>query len=177
MQLKFAQGCVGQACASGKAVRPRSRIPLIWIGRAVDRRVGPAITYVLATIIKQILRYAQLWRIAMNADQQSEKISQIIAKCWDDKTFMQRLMAEPEATLQAEGIDVPDGMSVKVHNNTESAMHFVIPSRPTKLSDLQLDSVTGGVDLVSAYLVCNGALTLGMLALALVTSGSEKSSS
>jgi hypothetical protein len=80
----------------------------------------------------------------MNLDQQGKKWGQIIAKCWADEGFKQKLSAKPVATLKAEGVDVPDGVSVKVLENTDKVFHLVIPPKPTDLSDQDLENVAGG---------------------------------
>lgn len=80
----------------------------------------------------------------MNQDQSSKKMSEIIAKCWADDGFKQKLMADPAATLKAEGATMSAGMSVKVLENTDKVFNLVIPAKPTDLSDADLDKVAGG---------------------------------
>ncbi len=80
----------------------------------------------------------------MNKEQQENAMSQIIAKCWADESYKQRLLAEPMATLQAEGLELPEGLSIKVLDNTSGVFHLVIPTKPTDLSEEELDRVAGG---------------------------------
>ena len=80
----------------------------------------------------------------MNQDEQSKKISQILAKCWSDESFKQKLMANPMGTLKAEGAKMPEGMSVNVVENTDKVFNLVVPSKPTDLSDADLDKIAGG---------------------------------
>src|SRR6476620_4138289 len=80
----------------------------------------------------------------MAEDEQGKKISQLIAKCWSDESFKQKFMADPAATLKAEGITVPAGVSIKAVEDTETVFHFVIPPKPAELSDEELDKVAGG---------------------------------
>ncbi|MBK5966215.1 NHLP leader peptide family natural product precursor [Thiocystis minor] len=77
---------------------------------------------------------------------QAKPYQQLIAKCWADDTFKQRLLADPAGTLAAEGIDVPAGVSVMVVENTEQVFHLVIPARPSELSDDELRGADGGSD-------------------------------
>ena len=78
----------------------------------------------------------------MDQEQQSKKMGQIIAKCWADDSFKQQLLAEPMATLKAEGIELPEGLAVKVLENTANVFNLVIPLN--QLSDIDLDHVAGG---------------------------------
>ena len=82
----------------------------------------------------------------MNQEEQAKKMSQLIAKCWADEGFKRKLLANPAATLKAEGVELPVGVSFKAHENTEKVVHLIIPAKPTDLSDEDLDKVAGGID-------------------------------
>jgi len=43
----------------------------------------------------------------MNQEAQSKKMHQVIDRCWSDESFKQQLLANPAATLNAEGVTVP----------------------------------------------------------------------
>jgi hypothetical protein len=78
-------------------------------------------------------------------ENESPEFGKIIAKAWRDPAFKAALIADPAATLKAEGVDVPAGMVVTVLENTEKHFHMVLPPVPTdELSDEALDSVAGG---------------------------------
>ncbi len=77
-------------------------------------------------------------------EEQDNKMQQIIAKCWVDEGFKQKLLADTMATLKAEGAELPAGLTVKAVENTDKVFHLVIPSKPTDLSDDDLDKVAGG---------------------------------
>lgn len=69
----------------------------------------------------------------------------IIAKAWADDGFKARLLADPAAVAAAEGIAVPAGVKIVVHENKPSELHFVLPAKPSaELSDAELEGVTGG---------------------------------
>lgn len=68
----------------------------------------------------------------------------LLAKCWSDASFRQAMMAHPVATMKAEGLDVPDGVSIAVHEASASHTVLVIPQKPTDLTDDQLDAVAAG---------------------------------
>lgn len=80
----------------------------------------------------------------MNQEEHAKALSQLIAKCWADEGFKQQLLADPAATLKAEGVEPPAGQSVKVLENTDQVIHLVIPAKPNDLSDGDLDRVSGG---------------------------------
>jgi hypothetical protein len=80
----------------------------------------------------------------MNQEEQAKKMSQLIAKCWADEGFKRKLLANPAATLKAEGVELPAGPSYKALENTDKVHHLVIPAKPTDLSDADLDMAVGG---------------------------------
>jgi hypothetical protein len=81
----------------------------------------------------------------MNQEEQAKKMSQLIAKCWSDEGFKQKVLADPAATLKAEGVELPVGVSFKAHENTDKVVHLVTPAKPTDLTDEDLANVAGGV--------------------------------
>jgi len=85
----------------------------------------------------------------MSQEEQGKKISQLIAKCWADESFKQKLLADPMATLKAEGVELPDGLSLVAVENTDKVFHLVVPAKPTDLSDEDLNKVAGGITPVS----------------------------
>jgi hypothetical protein len=88
----------------------------------------------------------QLNGYIMEQEERNKKISQLIAKCWSDDGFKQKLLADTHATLKSEGMDVPAGMTVKAIENSDKLVHLVIPPTPADLSDDDLDKVAGGID-------------------------------
>jgi hypothetical protein len=86
----------------------------------------------------------------MNQEEQARKMSQLIAKCWADEAFKRKVLADPAATLRAEGLELPAGLSYVVHENTDKVVHLVIPAKPTVLSDEDLNEVVGGLMAVSS---------------------------
>ena len=65
-------------------------------------------------------------------------------------------MADPLGTLKAEGATMPDGLSVKVLENTDKVFNLVIPAKPTDLTDADLDKVAGGACFGNACFGCWG---------------------
>lgn len=69
----------------------------------------------------------------------------IIAKAWADDSFKARLLADPAAVAAAEGIPVPPGLKIVIHENKPGELHVVLPAKPTsELSDAELEGVAGG---------------------------------
>ena len=92
----------------------------------------------------------------MNANQEqltayAKQYGQVVAKAWADDAFKQRLLAEPAAVLQAEGIAVPEGVELRAVENTDKVMYLMLPPKPSaELSDEQLDQLAGGTTAGSA---------------------------
>jgi len=83
----------------------------------------------------------------MNAEEQDRKMGQIIVKAWSDDEFKQRLLTDPAAVLKAEGMDIPEGVEIRVVENTDKLQHIVLPPRPSgaELTDDDLAKAAGGL--------------------------------
>lgn len=81
----------------------------------------------------------------MNQEEQGKKMGQLFAKCWADEGFQRKLLADPTATLKAEGVALPAGRSIKALADDDKVLHLVIPAKPADLSDEDLDKVAGGM--------------------------------
>lgn len=79
-------------------------------------------------------------------DQQTQ-MARIIAKAWADDGFKSRLIADPAAVLGEEGIHLPEGMTMRVMEDTPETTTLVIPPKPSdgEISEENLSSVTGGM--------------------------------
>jgi len=92
-------------------------------------------------------------------EEQTKKVQQqwakIIAKAWADEDFKARLIAEPAETLKAEGMEVPDGITIKVVQDTENLRHIVIPHLP---SDASMEVIDTRVAAAQCYLYCYSQL-------------------
>jgi hypothetical protein len=81
----------------------------------------------------------------MNPEDAEKRVNELVTKCWEDEGFKQKLMADPVATLKAQGVELPPGMKIQVVENTDQAFTLVIPPKPEDLSDEELDMAVGGV--------------------------------
>jgi hypothetical protein len=71
---------------------------------------------------------------------------QVVARAWTDEGFKQRLLADPKAALAEQGLAVPAGVAVQVHEATPAVLHLVLPPPPSDKLDLEhLDQVAGGL--------------------------------
>ena len=69
----------------------------------------------------------------------------LAAQARGDAGFKRRLLADPAAALAEQGLQLPPGVAVRVHESTPTLIHLALPPRPTdELSDEQLDAVAGG---------------------------------
>ena len=76
----------------------------------------------------------------------AKQYGQVIAKAWADDDFKQRLLADPAAVLQAEGITMPPGVELRAVENTDTKLYLTLPPKPSdELSDEQLNQVAGGI--------------------------------
>jgi hypothetical protein len=56
-------------------------------------------------------------------------------------------MSDPKAVLAEHGMNVPDGMDVKVVENADNCVHITMPAPPSghmELSDEELSKAAGG---------------------------------
>jgi hypothetical protein len=97
--------------------------------------------------------------MANDKEAQGKKLGEVIKKAWDDDAFMQRLLDDATPVLKEHGVQVPEGMQIKVVTNSGNLSHLVIPPKPTtKLSDEDLDKVSaGGGGVPEAQLGCQAA--------------------
>ena len=77
---------------------------------------------------------------------QAKQHGQLVAAAWADPAFKQRLLESPATVLAEQGIDVQEGVELRVVENTERTTYFVLPRQPLEdeLSDEQLQRVPGG---------------------------------
>jgi len=62
-------------------------------------------------------------------------MGKIVAKCWEDEAFKKQLMADPAKILKAEGLKIPEGISITVLQEKENEILFVIPKKPANLGN------------------------------------------
>ena len=74
-----------------------------------------------------------------------EMRAELIERAVTDEEFRQRLMTDPKAAVkEALGLDLPDAISVQVHEDTASTSHLVLPPA-ANLDEADLNAAAGGI--------------------------------
>ena len=78
--------------------------------------------------------------------EQRNQLAELFAACWKDDALKQRFMSDPKSVLAEYDMDVPDGMDVKVVENSDNTVHITMPMAPrgNELSDEELSAAAGG---------------------------------
>ena len=85
--------------------------------------------------------------------EERKEYAKVIAKAWVDEEFKKRLIEDPATVLKENGIEIPEGMTVKVVERKENEILIPLPPVP---ADLPLDSVVGGAGLVGSPSIYEG---------------------
>ncbi len=81
----------------------------------------------------------------------------LVAKAWSDDDLKAELLSDPLKIFKENGIEVPDGIEVRMVENTTDTIHFILPPEPSdELSDAQLEGAAGG-----AYVLPGGCGVVG----------------
>ena len=79
--------------------------------------------------------------------EQKNALAQLFAACWKDEALNALFMSDPKSVLKDYGLEVPDGMDVKVVENADNCVHITLPAPPPgkmDLSDDELSNAAGG---------------------------------
>lgn len=71
----------------------------------------------------------------------------LFATCWKDEALKDRFLREPRKVLEDHGLEVPEGIEIKVVENTDDCIHVTLPAAPEdsrNLSDAELAGAAGG---------------------------------
>jgi hypothetical protein len=86
----------------------------------------------------------------------------LIEKSLQDEAFRQRLIEDPKGAVEQElGTRLPEEVRVVTVEETQDTIYLVLPSTPTaggegaELSDRELKSVAGGVEVYNPIIDCN----------------------
>jgi hypothetical protein len=68
-----------------------------------------------------------------------------LARAAADDDYRQKLLADPAATLAEEGLQVPEGVDLVVHENADDRLHLVIPSRVVEWDRVDVEEVDAAI--------------------------------
>lgn len=76
----------------------------------------------------------------------SEIAAQVLAKADEDENFRTLLMSDPkEAIKDATGLALPEGINIRVVEDSATDFHLVLPPAGRKLSNAEMLGVAGGI--------------------------------
>ena len=79
----------------------------------------------------------------MNDEQNGRIAADVFARTMTDPEFKAQFIADPAAVLSAAGAEVPEGLTIKVVENSSTTFHVVLPD-PEAVSDELLAAASGG---------------------------------
>ncbi len=79
----------------------------------------------------------------MNNEESAQVAASIFARAMTDPDFKAQFVADAAAVLRAEGLDVPEGVTYKIVENSATLQYLVLPD-PNEISDELLASASGG---------------------------------
>jgi len=89
----------------------------------------------------------------------------VVRKALQDATFRRNLMANSKAAIRSLGVSLPEGVEIKVVEETPSRWYLVLPAPGgSEIPDEQLDAVAGGLGYptgLSAYAVTLNKVAAG----------------
>ncbi len=87
--------------------------------------------------------------MVQSAIQTTEEIQrQLIARAGEDADFRAQLVADPKVTIKQEfGIDVPEIVSIQVHESSLNDLHLVLPpdTDAIELDEERLEAIAAGL--------------------------------
>jgi len=92
----------------------------------------------------------------MNDEQNGRIAADVYARTMTDPEFKAQFIADPAAVLSAAGVEVPEGLTIKVVENSSSTFHVVLPD-PEAVTDELLATASGGYSTAgtAATLLCS----------------------
>ncbi|MBI5524048.1 MAG: NHLP leader peptide family natural product precursor [Desulfarculus sp.] len=71
-----------------------------------------------------------------NQEKTARLWAKVVAKAWADESYKAKLIKDPAAVLKTEGLEIPQGVQLKVVEDTNSLRHLVLPALPAEAADL-----------------------------------------
>ena len=79
----------------------------------------------------------------MNDEQNGRIAADVFARTMTDPEFKAQFIADPAGVLSAAGVEVPEGLTIKVVENSSSTFYVVLPD-PEAVTDELLAAASGG---------------------------------
>lgn len=75
-----------------------------------------------------------------------QAFGKVIAQAWSDEDYKDRLLSDPRSVLAEAGIELEEGVEIKVVEEAPGVRHLVLPAPPAdgQLSDEELSQIAGG---------------------------------
>lgn len=74
-----------------------------------------------------------------------KEFDKMVAKAWGDNDFKTQLLSDPMKVFKDNGIEVLEGIEVRMVENTDDIVHFILPPKiSNELTGDQLKGVAGG---------------------------------
>ncbi len=70
-------------------------------------------------------------------NEQAKQWAKVVAKAWADEDYKQRLMSDPTSVLTGEGMEMPEGVEIKVVEATDKQAWMVLPPRPRNSGEIE----------------------------------------
>jgi hypothetical protein len=81
----------------------------------------------------------------MNDSSLLERPDRVIAKAWADEDFKAALLVDATSALRSQGFEIPEGVTIKVIENTDHVINLVLPKAPDlPLVTEALEGIGGG---------------------------------
>ena len=73
--------------------------------------------------------------------------SHVIGQAMSDPSFRGRLLADPAGTLSGAGVEVPEGVTIEVVEDTATRLHLILPAmlQDGDIVDQDLEAIVGGM--------------------------------
>ena len=81
----------------------------------------------------------------MDKNESQKAYGKLVAKAWSDDDFKAQLLSDPMTVFKENDLIIPEGIEVRMVENTENIRYFILPPEPSEeLTDEELDGAAGG---------------------------------
>ncbi len=81
----------------------------------------------------------------MDSQEFQKAYGKIVAKAWEDEAFKAVLLSDPMKVFKENGVEVPEGVEIRMVENNADTMHLILPPEPSdELKDEDLEGAVGG---------------------------------